>query len=529
MITKIEVTFRRLCLPIIVALALLVVYSSITWLARGDIEWWFIDFVSGGNVYWGDDAYRFFLAKTAWTNPEIFWFNFVLPVAVAFDGILVSLGEGSLFWPRALKSIPLVASLFLVHYSCLHLGVRRCWALLASTLLGLVPLYVFVSLSFYGESWLVFFVSLALYFLASGRFLLAAVVVGLMPLIRIESLGFVASFALLSLIRKDLRSLIIVFSPGSIYFLAILILGPGVTEFLAWRFEIMKVYDAVGVWYGGKLSQIIDVLYWPWLLAAVIGLCSRLARPVFPAFAGAAFIVLQVSSSLVFETGSFESRFLMAAFPLMAVGLAIALESQQRYWQLKGFGRMFVGVASGFALLLLWSNLLSVHVFKELKEYVVAHAEIPASVKSQPLSMETYFKRADTEKLSGYREYADVVTRMLAKNPAIKTLVVSDSNVLYFLNPDRISKEVNVVFPLFGYPSLDPVLDGAVTFGYFPKAPFASYYSLDYPKEGDELLLYLDDMRLETYPFHWRVEGSDIYLFSAQPQTEAGITMKPRD
>tara|TARA_A100000171_G_scaffold46380_1_gene51157 strand:- start:8391 stop:9974 length:1584 start_codon:yes stop_codon:yes gene_type:complete len=504
-------------------LVLVCFYCSIAWLARGGDEWWYIDFVAGANVYWGDDAYRYFLARTAWLNPDIYWFNFILPLAAILDGCITTLAGGDFFFSRALKSLPLVASLFMVYGACVHLKVKRFWAAMASISLATTPVYVFVALSFYGESWLIFFVCLAFYLLASKKTLLGALVIGLMPLIRLESLGFVAGFAIMSAGSKAWRPMLIVFMPGIIYFFMILLIGPGVSTYLAWRFEIMNVYEAVEIWYGGELSRVFDVLYWPWVLAAFVGLLFKEARLLWSLCIGATIIVLRVMYSMALEIGSFEPRFLVAALPVMAVGLALLLQRLE-VCQFNGWLTGLLRIISiGFIGLILFLNITSIHVFGELHQYVVDNGRLPASVKERPLTMGTYFKKADAEKVSGFQEYAEVAMQMIEKNPAIDTLVVSGSNVLYFLDPERIGENTRVVFALFGWATLDPVLDGAVTFGYFSSPPYASYYALEYPQDGKSLLLYLDDMKLDNYPYHWVVKGNNIYLFSATGMATATV------
>lgn len=513
--------------PAILALFMFVFYGYLAWLSSGP-DWWHIDFVAGGNVYWGDDAYRYFLARTAWINPDMYWFNFVLPGAVFLDGLITTLSDGQLVYARILKCVPLVASLFLVYFTCTRLDVRRTWALLAAWVLAFTPLYFFVSLSFYGESWITFFASLALFLLAHRKLMLAAFVIGLMPLFRIESLGFVAGFALLSLYLKDRKSLLAVFAPGGTYFLLIVLIGPGVSSFLGWRFEIMDVYDGVGIWYGGEPSRIFEVLYWPWLLVAAIGLCQKEARPILPALVGAILIIAQLVSSVVMETGNFEPRFLVGTFPVMAVGLGLGLQGQEAIWRKYKLGRAFIGAAAMLIALIMYSHVLSVHAFKELRQYVAVNGSLPSSVLDAPFKMETYFKKTGAEKIAGYKEYADVAMQMIEKNPSIKTLVVSSSNVIYYLDPKRIPNSVDVVFALFGWRTLSPVLDGPVTFGYYAHPPFSSYYSLSIPQKGDSLLLYLDDIELKEYPYHWIVKESDIYLFAATKMQASGITALPK-
>jgi len=501
-------------------------YIIIAWVARGDEQWWYIDFVNGANVYWGDDSHRYYLARSAWLNSDIYWFNFVLPLAIFLDAILTTISSDSLFVARALKSLPLVASLFFLYFSCRNLGVKRSWSFLAVGLLAFTPIYVFVSLSFYGESWFVFFVSVTLLFLSQKKLFLAAVVIGLMPLVRIESLDFVATFAIFTWLRKDFRAFLTVFAPGTVYFLLIVTAGPGVEVFLSWRFEMMKVYQGVGLWYGGEPVEIFDILFFPWLLLAVYGLFLKEARPIWVISVGVALIILHVILTLIFETGSLEPRFLVVAFPVMTIGFALALSRIEILLSnIKNATLAFSSVAIFF---ILYSNIYSIHVVKEIVTYFSENYAFPESVREDPLNIETYFRRADKEKVSGYREYANVAMEMIEKNPEISTLVVSDPNVLYFLDPNRIQGKAVLVFALFGWKTLSPVIQGDLTYGYFAQPPFSSYFHIDMPENGKELLLYLDSMGISGYPYHWEVKGNDIYLFSAHRVDDAKINQMPK-
>lgn len=526
-LTKVFTDIRRSGWGGFLALSLMMLYVGIAWLARGENEWWYIDFVAGTNVYWGDDAYRFFLARTAWLNPDAYWFNFVLPGALILDGLVATLSNGHVFYAHAIKSLPLTASIILVYFTCIRLEVSRLWAIVASVVLGLTPIYVLVSLSFYGESWFVFLASFALFLLASNRVLAAALVIGVMPLFRLEGLAFAISFAILGLRDRSWRASIAVFVPGVIYFLMIIALGPGLTTFVGWRFEITEVYKALGIWYGGELSRVFDAFYWPWLLAAVAALCLKEARPILIMLIGSVIVALQVILSSRFERSALEPRLLVVIFPVIAVGLALALQKQEA--MLKQRRRaLLVCTSIVFIGLILFSHISSIHVFSQLRQYVIANGRLPLEVLDNPFKMETYFKKAGAEKVAGYREYAEVAMQMISQNLAIETLMVSDPHVLYYLDPKRLPDNVDVVFALFGWPTLDPVLDGSVTSGYFPHPPFSAYYLLERPKAGSRLLLYLDDMGIEGYPYHWVVKGNNIYLFSATKVQTSGITPFPK-
>ncbi len=498
----------------VTAFALVVVYCLVASLSHGSHEWWYIDFVAGGNVYWGDDAYRYFLARSAWHDTNLFWFNFMLPAAAFLDGVVTTLAGDSLFHARAIKSIPLAASILLTYHAAVRLGAARTWATVAAALLACMPLYVLVGLSFYGEAWFAFLVSLSLYLLTIRSWRLAGLAIGIMPLVRLEALPFVAGYMAWMMVRRDWRNAAVVLAPGLLYGLLVVVFGPGIPGFLAWRFDVMKVYEAVGIWYGGSFSQFFEFLFWPWSLCALVALLGRDARPILPCIIGAVGICGFQVIAIVFNTGRFEPRFLVPLCPVLAVGFALFVSSQARSWGQQNFRlvfRLLVTLLVGATFL---AQVSSIHVARELREYVLTNFRLPPSVKARPFEMATYFKRADESKIGGYREYADVAMRMIELNPSIETLIVSPPQAFYFLDPSRIPDSTNVVFALFGRSTLDPVLGREMAAGYFSRPPFFGRFSLATPKPGSRLVLYLDEMDLPRYPMHWNVRGNDIFLFS---------------
>lgn len=508
--------------PVILAIVLVSIYSYVAFLVSGSNEWWYIDFVADGNVFWGDDAYRYFLARSAWSNTDVYWFNFVLPIATVLDGVITTISGDSLFYARAIKSLSLTASLFFTYHAALRLGANKLWAAIGVALLALMPLYVFIGLSFYGEAWFSFLVAISLYTLAHKYWRLSALVIGLMPLVRLEGLYFVIGFSLCALMRRDWRNALIVFLPGLTYGLMVMFVGPGVGVYTAWRLEMTQFYEAVGHWYGGELSQFWQVFFWPWLLCSLIALFQKGSRAILPCVIGMAVICLwQLISSIFLGISRFEPRFLVPLLPVLAVGFAIFMTGQWELWGKEKFRRVFVVVAPCFIFIILVWQVCTMHVFNELRAYVLSNLELPESVRENPFRMATYFKKVDSEELKGYREYADVATRMMVLNPSIKTLVVSSPYAVYFLDPLRISADVKVVFALFGMRTLGPALGGGETVGYFAHPPFLGRFPLSYAEKNTDLLLYMDKVAIPDYPFHWVVRGNDIFLFSSGPMLSA--------
>lgn len=507
----------------VAGLILLGFYMGVSHLSRGDTAWWYLDFVAEGNIYWGDDAYRFFIARSAWINPDIYWFNFTLPVAVIGDGIITSIAGGDLLHSRWLKSLLTVFSLYCVYSACRRLGVSILAAATSSLLLALLPLYFLVSMSFFGEAWLNIFVALSLYFQASGRYKKAALVVSLMPLVRPEGIFFVVAFSLWSLFKRDWLLALLPYVAGAVYLLLILTVGPGFDAYSSWRFEMMKIYEGAKEWYGGPLGRFKKVFYLPWLMLGVVGFLSSNMRMQWPFLAGALAMIALVFFSVVLKTANFEPRYLAPSMPVFAIGFASCLDwgCQQiagRRWEF-----IWRSIVALFVCSVLLAQVFTVYVFDQIKGYVVEHGELPYEVRQHPLKMGTYFKKLPLSDIEGYREFASVATDMLRQNPSVKTLVVSNFLVFYFLDPQKIPPDVNVVFAIFGRGRLDGIVGPDRSAGYFARPPFYGVFSLEAPSEGRDLLLYLDYFPLKGYPYHWVVGGNDIFLFSGQLLPQSSI------
>src|SRR5690606_23988998 len=81
--------------PLILFICSSILYIGLSWLVSGGERWWIIDFVNGNNIFYGDDAYRFFLARSAWQDASLFTYNFDLPAALILENVVVSLTQGN--------------------------------------------------------------------------------------------------------------------------------------------------------------------------------------------------------------------------------------------------------------------------------------------------------------------------------------------------------------------------------------------------------------------------------------------------
>lgn len=501
---------------LLAAVALFIFYAVLSYLSRGNNAWWYIDFVAEGNVLWGDDAYRYFIARSAWINSDVYWFNFTLPVAVAADGILTTLASGQLLYARWLKSALTVVSVFLVYQTCIRLQLSKHASVISATLLALMPLYFFVSISFFGESWLAVLISAALYFHVGRKENIAAALVSLMPLVRPEGIFFVAAYSVFAAARRSWLTAVLPLVAGGIYFFMIILIGPGLEAYSGWRFEMMKIYEGAQNWYGGPLSRLSKVFFLPWLALALFGLCLRHASIMRPFLLAGLAVIAMIVGSVVLKTANFEPRYLAPIMPILAVGFALAMDRARVYLLSRRQEKLAIGFVIAISVSTLVAQFFSVYVFDHIRQYYIDNGELPREVLAQPSSMGTYFKGLSGAEIDSYREFAGVVTEMMQANPGIKTLVVSNFLVFYFLDPEKIPSDVRVVFAIFGRGRLDSIVGQDKTAGYFASEPFYGEFALSPPVSEKNLLLYLDRIPAGDYPYHWRVGDNDIFLFNGK-------------
>lgn len=485
----------------VILLVLFTSYALLAYAARGGNSWWYIDIVSGSNVLWGDDAYRYFLAGMAFSSWEIYFFSFTLPLALLVDGAWAALIDDQ-FGIRVIKAAGLAVSALLLYHACRRY-VSSGYALLSVLVVYTLPLYIFVGISFYGESWFVFVFSVAIFLWVKDRVYWSVFVISLLPLFRVEGVYVVLAISVLSFFRKDLRMLLMANLAGGLYFFAIVFLGPGLAEFLAWRVPSEEVYASTGVWYGFRLEQLSKTLNPVMFLAALAG-CLR-QRNLSWMIAAALLIVSFFFILAYLEKINLEPRYLVMAMPPLAVGVAV-FSGWVKEWRVHWFFSPIVGLLLPVFFVFCFSfNIKSVHFVSEVLDYFQESGKLPESIRKSPFSMSTYFNRMGEDEISDYKALADAIHDALEQHPEIKTVIISHFLVYTFLDPDRFPDDVTPVFALFGRGRLDPIMGSSLSAGYFHVHPYFSYFSLSYPNHGDELILYVDFLPLEDYPLRWMI------------------------
>ena len=490
---------------------LFVVYVTLAWLARGGETWWYVDIASGSNVFWGDDAYRFFLAREAFANPDIWFFNFVLPLALLLDGILVLLSGYDQFLVRLFKAALLALSGWVSYRACLKVSAPR-FALAASLLIYTLPLLMYVGMSFFAESWFILVTSLAVYCWVSGHRYLSAFLISMLPLIRIEGFFVVLALSFYGIFFRDYRLFLVPYILGGLYFFLIITLGPGVSGFLSWRDGIGGVYLATGRWYGGDMERFWGVFGVVTLFASLFGLWIKPSlRVLLLAFVSIIAVIMGIGLGAL---SNLEPRYLSMGLVFLPPGLAVFLGSLGPWMHRISLGKLSSPLLILLVTIMASFNVTSLHVFSELRQYVFSNFSLPDEVRAKPLSLETYFRNMSPEKVASYDYLADRVHEALAEHRDIKTVIVSNFLVFYFLDPRLIPDDVTVVYALFGRRTLDPIMGKSLSAAYFSRLPYFSYFSLEPPEQGRDLILYVDIVPLPEYPFRWIIKGHELSIFS---------------
>lgn len=503
----------RSAMPAMVCATLLLGYCLLAYLASGGDTWWHIDFVYRNNIFWGDDAYRFFLVRSAWHEPDLYFFNFLLPGQLVLDGILTSLAGDDLLGTRYLKAVLAVAAVAAIYRASLRLGAAKGVAMASAALLALLPLYAFVAMSFYGESWLLVLVCFALYAFVCGRPTLGAFIVALMPLVRIEGLAFVIPLCAMGVLRRDWRMVFLPASLGFVYLLLVIGVGPGIKGFLGWRAVTGEVYRAAETYFGGNLDRFAAMLSVSWLAFASIGYFSRANHHLLPFLGGAWLLIAFSLFSLINDMASFEPRYVVAAMPVFALGFALSGKLVLDHFRTRRHGGWALPGLVVFAFVLGWQNLASSFSVQQLQMALKGSGSRVALADE----LERGTSRSTQRELDGYRELAKVVTQMTHVNPDIETLVVAKVMLFYFLDPAELPARVTVVWPLSQWKGLIPLLGGDKSLGYFGRSPYAGVFPLAPPVEGEAQVLYVDEVSVKPgFPFHWKVAGHSVYLFGGQ-------------
>jgi hypothetical protein len=434
--------WRALLLGCLALLALLMI--SVPFLTSGQGLWLGIDWIDGRKLFSIDDAYRYFVAKNALWMPSVLLWNYVMPVALLFDVTLAGVSSGSLLAMRLCHAALGILTLAVIARASLRSGCHPLLTLASLLIVGLMPLYIILSSSFYGEGLFAFLLALCFLLLIEGKGTLLALVAGLLPLVRPEGGIYSLLFLIYFGSRRDVKRCTLVAAPGLIY-LALLVLGLGEwSSSLSWRLELRKILSPA---ISGQPEQqlTLDRLLSPWwsCLAMTALLIGRY-RKWWPILLGPWVFILIQALAIARGVQDYELRYLFSVIPIFGVAWAFPIQhlcyaNAKTPLRPRGIALLaaMVFIASVLGHLLQSDWIRQCRYQPEHSWGAVARGP---DVGPEPGDRVLWF---DPKPL---RAFAARVDTYLVDHKDIRTVFISNSAVLYFVDFLKDDPGISVVF-----------------------------------------------------------------------------------
>lgn len=502
---------RRTRAPLAIFALTAMLYAGLAWLVCGGSDWWVLDHVGAFNVFYGDDAYRFFLARSAWLDAELYAYNFMLPGALILDGIVVTLAGESLFVSRLIHALLAAAGLAVLYATGRSVCIGRGIMLSATAVLALMPFYAMTSLSFYGEYWLALLVMASMLALVKENSLLLAVLAGLMPLVRPEGIYYLGAVWFQFVARRQWRPAVLSLLPGFVYFMFLLFYLPSFFDFGLWRLELRSLLEKVPL--AEAPFRMVLTTFSPLLwLPALLGLLYRPVYKLWPVLAGAGVWLLYLATLMLTGLSDLETRYLYPVMPVLtllwAAGIAWLGIKTSALW-----GRRTSSLISASLAVLVVAGHLDkmTHVQKFVQQE--GRVELVRTLLSG--RAEEVFPRLRRPEIGQRQTMATQIEEAVRSDAGINKVVIFYPQLYYHLDPRVFAGRATVAYPAMGYLVFHVLLDGQV-FAQHPGGKMYSYLRFGLPtfRESERRALYADMMPMPDYPYRWQHGEMQLYLFS---------------
>lgn len=505
-------------------------YVGLAWIVSGGDTWWVVDFVDGQNVFFGDDAYRFFLSRGAWVNPDLYTYNFVLPGQLFLDGAITWLVGGDIFLSRGIHALVGAGGLSLLYLCGRELGLSKAVLLAAVIMMGLLPRYALMSLSFYGEAWLGFFVILSVLLFLRKQFLWMSLVVAWLPLLRPEGIFFLIPVGVYLFRERRVKEIVLLLLPGTIYFFFLWISLPSLTDYSYWRQELRTILSKldyqIGEW---DLFFLYALLM---TVPALIGGTLPAARRLWPFLLGAVVWVAWFQLLLLNELATFENRYSFVLIPFITLLWAVFFHSASRcvsrYMADRWTAIAPIMLVYGVAL-----TVVGIHFDKtsNVRQAVRKYGYSGLFERAVEGRWDELYGYHPVESLESRKYIVATMESLLAEDPGIDNLSIYTNSLFYYLDPEKIPRHVTVGFLTNGYMVFHLLLDGQ---SFIQHAGGRMYSYLDYGEpdfsQDEKRALVVTIMPLENYPYTWKRGGIEMYLFSylESDRARVDISGKPK-
>lgn len=486
-------------------------YVFLAWVVCGGDKWWIIDYIDGTNVFYGDDAYRFFLARSAWINPDLYTYNFVLPAFLLLDGMVVSVAGGDVFLSRCIHALFGALSITIIWQSGRLIGINKVVMFSAVMVMGLLPRFSLTSLSFYGEAWLLFILCFITYLYLTQRYLWVSIFASLLPLIRPEGMFLWVPLWASMLWNKRWKEAAVMLLPGLVYFIYLNVALQSLSDYGYWRIELRRILNKL----------VLNKTPWAWLdtysllllLPSFLGFLYKPVRVLWPLLLGGGlwffWLIILIASSL----SDYEDRYTYILIPIMVILWASFIAwAWDKMSALKISNKWLTSGVLVCALVVVLNHFYNMYMIKESLRLVGA----PLVLKSVLLGeWGRIFMHNPQDDIKAWKNAASKIEDLLGEDENIDKVVIFDHSFYYFLNPYKIPSHVTVGYATNGYRVFHILFDGQI-FAQHPGGKMYSYIDFSKPEfvSDERRVLYVDIMPLSGYPYTWKFAGHEMYLFS---------------
>lgn len=486
-------------------------YIWLAWLVSGGESWWVIDYIDGQNVFFGDDAYRFFLCRSAFLDEKLYLYNFVLPAQLLLDGIIINLVSGDLYYSRIAHALLGVAILALVYSIGRKIRLSNSSILFSVLVMAFIPRFALMSLSFYGEVWLTLFLCLSVFFYLKKRNFLFAILGGLLPLIRPEGIFFLIPLGAKLAWQRDFKSFFILISPGAVYFFYLLASLDSFEDYYYWRIELRAILDKID--YEKETLWVLSVYSPLFVFGSLLGLFNRKSRLIWPFLAGCGIWLAWLQFSIFLGMATFESRYSYVLIPFLVVLFACACDFLYCFIIRGNKGKALISL-----VLFLFSVAVSADHFMSTDNLRIAVQKKGLAYVFDAFVNGDFYKiyaKHDKEDIEARKEINSIALNLTKSDSGIDRFAIYDAGLYYFLDPHLLPDRVTVGFLTNGYMVFHILLDGQ---SFVQHAGGRMYSYLEYgepdfdPSEKRALVATI--MPLVGYPYTWKKGKYELYLFS---------------
>lgn len=486
-------------------------YLFIVWLTTGANPSLNFDFVGGKSVYNVDDAWRFYIARASLFNIAYYSWDFVLPVALFVDSITIHLSGGDLFLSR----IYLIARSALVFYfitqTCRMLGTSFWTGLAGSLSVVLMPLFIFVSTSFYGESLLCVLLAGAIYFYIRKNYGVSTLLFSLLPLTRPEGIFYMAPVALKALQGRQYKTFILLGTPGFLYFLYLVFVIPDLNHLfehrLEWRDVIKSYIHESRIKDPANPFELFALFNALWIVLAVCGFLFRPLRDFWFLWAGSiAWIAFLISQHLTYMA-DYQPRYYASIVPVFGIGFGFCVHVLSRSCaRHKKRIQKFCAISiSMLIVLVILENFLQVDA---LKYRLSDDRRWPVPGRGAATDGVTMEYNAEKRSRASVARLAE---KIVMKNNDIDILFVNDYRLFPYLRPSVLESEVKVMW-LESTPAIALHLNEGRFFAAHPYGKKYSYYELrPGPDSADGAAIFLGDLDEFGWPASYSAGEYGLY------------------